>query len=407
MFAGQNHLFVMNRVAKRMLVLSESETLAMARRSRELKAQGKDVISLSIGEPDYDTPEFLKESAYKAIRENYTHYTPVAGFQELREAAALKFKRDNNIGYKPEQIVVSTGAKQSIANAIMSLVDEGDEVLLPAPYWVSYIEMVKLAGGTPRVVYAGLEHDFKVNPDMLRPFINEKTRMIVFSSPCNPTGSVYSREELKALASFLSAYPELIIISDEIYEHINFGEKHCSIASFDEVYNQTITVNGLSKCFAMTGWRLGYLGAPKWIADACDKFQGQITSGTNSIAQRVAIDALQADPVVIHPMVEGFHKRRDLMYGLLKEIDGLEVNLPKGAFYFFPNIEAFLGKRSGNFEVNTAHDLTMYLLNEHLLATVSGEAFGCAKSIRLSYATSEDQIVESVKRLKAGLEALQ
>jgi aspartate aminotransferase len=396
----------MNRVAKRLMVLSESETLAMARRSRELKAQGKDVISLSIGEPDYDTPDFLKESAYRAIKENYTHYTPVAGFAELREAAAVKFKRDNGIDYKPEQIVVSTGAKQSIANAILSLVDVGDEVLLPAPYWVSYIEMIRLAGGIPKVVYAGLDHDFKINPEMLKEHITEKTRMIIFSSPCNPTGSVYSYDELKNLAAFFAQYPELLIISDEIYEHIRFGEKHTSIASFPEVYDRTITVNGLSKCFAMTGWRLGYIGAPKWIADACDKFQGQITSGTCSISQRVAIDALLADPEVVQSMVEGFHKRRDLMYSLLKDINGLKVNLPQGAFYFFPDVSVFLGKTVDGHHIGNTQDLTMYLLNTHLLATVSGEAFGCDKSIRLSYATSEDLIIESAKRLKAGLEAI-
>jgi aspartate aminotransferase len=397
----------MNRVAKRLQVLSESETLAMARRSRELKAQGKDVISLSIGEPDYDTPSFLKEAAIRAINENYTHYTPVAGFQELRDAAVVKFKRDNNIGYKADQIVVSTGAKQSIANVILSLVDEGDEVLLPAPYWVSYIELIKLAGGIPKIVYSGIEHDFKINPDMLSEHLSEKTRLIIFSSPCNPTGSVYSKADLSMLADYFAQFPNLLIVSDEIYEHIRFGEKHCSIASFPQVYDKTITVNGLSKCFAMTGWRLGYIGAPKWIADACDKFQGQITSGTCSITQRTAIEALLADPDKIQPMVEGFRKRRDLMYSLLKEIKGLDVNLPEGAFYFFPNVEHFLGKRYGDTIISNTHELTLFLLNEHLIATVSGEAFGCSRSIRLSYATSEEVITESVRRLKKGLEALQ
>jgi aspartate aminotransferase len=379
----------------------------MARRSRELKAQGKDVISLSIGEPDYDTPSFLKEAAIRAINENYTHYTPVAGFQELRDAAVVKFKRDNNIEYKADQIVVSTGAKQSIANVILSLVDEGDEVLLPAPYWVSYIELIKLAGGIPKIVYSGIEHDFKINPDMLSEHLSEKTRLIIFSSPCNPTGSVYSKADLSMLADYFAQFPNLLIVSDEIYEHIRFGEKHCSIASFPQVYDKTITVNGLSKCFAMTGWRLGYIGAPKWIADACDKFQGQITSGTCSITQRTAIEALLADPDKIQPMVEGFRKRRDLMYSLLKEIKGLDVNLPEGAFYFFPNVEHFLGKRYGDTIISNTHELTLFLLNEHLIATVSGEAFGCSRSIRLSYATSEEVITESVRRLKKGLEALQ
>jgi aspartate aminotransferase len=396
----------MNRVAKRLMVLSESETLAMARRSRELKAQGKDVISLSIGEPDYDTPDFIKAAGIQAIEQNFSHYTPVAGFADLRQCIARKFKRDNGIHYSPEQIVVSTGAKQSIANVILSLVDVGDEVLLPAPYWVSYIEMIKLAGGIPKIVYAGLEQDYKITPEMLAPHISEKTRLIIFSSPCNPTGSVYSEVELRAIADFLQKHPDILVVSDEIYEHIRFEGKHTSIASFPDMYDRTITVNGLSKSFAMTGWRLGYIGAPRWIADACDKFQGQITSGTSSISQRAAIAALDADPSTVAYMVEGFRKRRDLMYGLLQEIKGLGVNLPEGAFYFFPDVTAFIGKRYNNEVIESPQALTMYLLNEHLLATVSGEAFGCNRSIRLSYAVSEAEIRESVKRLKAGLEAL-
>lgn len=388
------------------MVLSESETLAMARRSRELKALGKDIISLSIGEPDFDTPQFVKDAAKLAIDENFTHYTPVAGYAELRQAISTKFKRDNGLNYAPEQIVVSTGAKQSIANAILSLVDPGDEVLLPAPYWVSYIEMIRLAGGIPVVIYSGIEHDFKITPEQLAPHITAKTRMMIFSSPCNPTGSVYSNDELKAMAQFFQHYPDIFIISDEIYEHIRFEGKHTSIASFPEIYDRTITVNGLSKSFAMTGWRLGYIGAPKWIADACDKFQGQITSGTCSITQRAAIAALEADPEVIATMVQGFHQRRDLMYGLLKEIKDLQVNLPEGAFYFFPNVSAFLGKMGAGQLIQTPQELTMYLLNEFQLATVGGEAFGCNDSIRLSYAVSEAQIIESVKRLKAGLESL-
>ncbi len=397
----------MNRVSNRLMVLSESETLAMARRTRELKAQGIDVISLSLGEPDYDTPMFIKEAAKKAIDENFTHYPPVAGYPELREAVSLKFKRDNAIEYAPDQIVVSTGAKQSIANAILSLINPGDEVLLPAPYWVSYIEIIKLAGGIPKVIYAGIEQDFKVTPDQLRPSISDKTRMMIFSSPCNPTGSVYSRQELESIASFFQDYPEVIIISDEIYEHIRFKGKHCSIASLPNMKERVVTVNGLSKSFAMTGWRLGYIGAPKWIADACDKFQGQITSGTCTITQRAAIAALNADPKVIQPMVEGFHKRRDLMLGLLREITGLKVNEPEGAFYFFPDVSAFLGKKGNGQQINTSIELTMYLINQFHLATVGGEAFGCDKSIRLSYATSEEIIIESVKRLKAGLESLE
>lgn len=389
------------------MVLSESETLAMARRTRELKAQGIDVISLSLGEPDYDTPSFIKDAAKKAIDENFTHYPPVAGYADLREAVALKFRRDNGIEYAPDQIVVSTGAKQSIANAILSLINPGDEVLLPAPYWVSYIEIIKLAGGIPKVIYAGIEQDFKVTPAQLRPFISDKTRMMIFSSPCNPTGSVYSKEELEKIADLFREFPEVIIVSDEIYEHIRFKGKHCSMASLPGMKERVVTVNGLSKSFAMTGWRLGYIGAPKWIADACDKFQGQITSGTCTITQRAAIAALTADPEVIQPMVEGFHKRRDLMLGLLRGIEGLKVNEPEGAFYFFPDVSAFLGKKGNGQVIHTSIELTMYLINHFHLATVGGEAFGCAKSIRLSYATSEETIIESVKRLKAGLESLQ
>jgi aspartate aminotransferase len=396
----------MNRVANRLLVLSESETLAMARRSRELKALGKDIISLSIGEPDYNTPDFIKDAAKKALDNNHTHYTPVSGIPELREAISVKFKRDNQLIYKPDQIVVSTGAKQSIANVILSLINPGDEVLLPAPYWVSYIEIIKLAGGIPVIVYAGIEQDYKINPEQLAPYMSEKTRLAIFSSPSNPTGSVYSGEELEKLAKFFADFPQLYIISDEIYEHINFTGKHTSLASFPEIYNQVITVNGVSKCFAMTGWRLGYIGAPKWIADACDKLQGQITSGTNSITQYAAITALLADPAVLKPMIEGFHARRDLTLQLLLQIKELRVNKPDGAFYFFPDVSSFLGRSGNGVTIHSTQDLTMYLLNEFQLATVSGEAFGCSKSIRLSYATSEDTIREAIKRLKAGLESL-
>jgi len=397
----------MNRVSNRLKVLSESETLAMARRCRELIAQGRDVISLSIGEPDYDTPDFIKESAKKAIDENYSHYTPVAGFADLRQAVCTKFKRDNGLDYKPEQVVVSTGAKQSIANVILSLINPGDEVLLPAPYWVSYIEMIKLAGGIPVVIYSGIENDFKITPDQLAPHVTEKTKMMIFSSPCNPTGSVYRRDELAALATFFADKEDVFIISDEIYEHIHFDVQHTSLASFPEVHERVITVNGLSKCYAMTGWRLGYIGAAKWIADACDKFQGQITSGACSITQRAAITALLANPEVIIPMVTGFRRRRDLMMNLLDEIEGLKTNVPDGAFYFFPDVSSFLGKKGRGIQINDTLGLTMYLLNEFNLATVSGEAFGCGKSIRLSYATSDDVITESVKRLKAGLESLE
>jgi len=397
----------MNRVSDRLMALSESETLAMARRTRELKAQGHHVVSLSLGEPDYNTPDFIKEAAKQAIDENYSHYPPVAGFQDLKEAIALKFLRDNQLNYKPSQIVVSNGAKQSIANVVMSLINPGDEVILPAPYWVSYIEIIKLAGGVPKVLYAGIDQDFKISPQQLEQSIKPASRLMIFSSPCNPTGSVYSESELKALADVIKKHDNLLVLSDEIYEHIRFGIKHFSMAAVDGMSERTITVNGLSKGFAMTGWRLGYLGAPEWIAAACDKFQGQITSGSCSITQRAAIAAMKADPIRIAPMVEGFEKRRNLMYDLLKEIDGIQVNKPDGAFYFFPDISSFFGKKTpdGN-TITSSIELSMYLINHHHLALVGGEAFGCKKSVRLSYATSEDVLIEAVKRLKSGLEQL-
>jgi aspartate aminotransferase len=379
----------------------------MARRTRELKAQGHHVVSLSLGEPDYNTPEFIKLAAKQAIDDNFSHYPPVAGFQELKEAVAFKFKRDNNLNYSASQIVVSTGAKQSIANVVLSLINPGDEVILPAPYWVSYIEMIKLAGGIPKIVYAGIGEDFKISPAQLENAITPASRLMIFSSPCNPTGSVYSENELRALADVIKKHPDLYVISDEIYEHIRFGIGHFSMAAIDGMSERTITVNGLSKGFAMTGWRLGFIGAPEWIATACDKFQGQITSGACSITQRAAIAALQADPAQIHYMVEGFEKRRNLMYDLLKSIDGLQVNQPEGAFYFFPDVSSFFGKKTPAGDViNNSIDLSMYLINTMHLALVGGEAFGCKNSVRLSYATSEDVLIEAVKRLKSGLEQL-
>lgn len=396
----------MNRVSDRLLALSESETLAMARKTRELKAQGHDVISLSLGEPDYDTPTYIKEAAKRAIDENYSHYTPVSGYPELKEAICKKFARDNSLDYAPNQIVVSTGAKQSIANIMLSLINPGDEVLLPAPYWVSYIELIKLAGGVPVILYAGIDQDFKIKPEQIAKNISEKTRLMIFSSPCNPTGSVYSKEELESMANEIRKHKDLLVVSDEIYELIRFSGEHCSLASIEGMHEQAITVNGLSKGFAMTGWRLGYIGAPKWVAAACDKIQGQITSGACSISQQAAIEALSNDPEKSHYMVDGFKARRDLMYKLLKEIDGLEVNLPHGAFYFFPDISHFLGKKANGKVINSSIDLSMHLLNTVHLAVVGGDAFGCKNSIRLSYATSEDILIEAVKRLKKGLEAL-
>jgi aspartate aminotransferase len=386
--------------------LSESQTLAMARLSRELIAQGKDIISLSIGEPDFDTPQFIKDAAKKAIDENYTHYTPVPGYPELRKAVSLKFKRDNNLDYSPEQIVVSTGAKHSLTNLALTILNPGDEVLLPAPYWVSYHDMIKIAEAKPIIINSGIEADFKVTPAQIEKAITPKTRMLWFSSPCNPSGSVYSKEELLAIAQVIAKHPNIIIVADEIYEHINFLDKHQSIAQFDFIKEQVVTVNGVSKGYAMTGWRIGYIGAPKWIADACTKMQGQFTSGTCSIAQKAAQAALEADPASIIPMQEAFKKRRDLVLKLMSEIPGLILNEPKGAFYVFPNVSYFFGKSDGETTIKNADDLSMFLLNKGLIAMVSGDAFGNPECLRLSYATSEDILTEAIKRMKNTLATL-
>jgi aspartate aminotransferase len=394
------------KLAARLSKISESQTLAMARKSRELQALGKDIISLSIGEPDYNTPDFIKEAAKLAIDQNYTHYTPVAGFQDLRVAIAAKFKRDNQIEYKPEQIVVSTGAKQSIANVILSLIDLNDEVIVPIPYWVSYIELIKLSDGIPVFVHAGVDANFKITPAQLEAAITPKTKMIIFSTPCNPSGSVYNKHELQALAAVLEKYPQIYIVSDEIYEHINFVGRHESIAQFASIYDRVITVNGVSKGFAMTGWRIGYIGAPLWIAQACEKMQGQFTSGTCSIAQRAALAAVLADPEVVKPMRDGFLKRRNMVLEMLKEIPGLKTNVPDGAFYVFPDISSYFGKSDGDYKVNNSAELCMYLLNTANLALVSGDAFGDDNCVRFSYATSEDKIIEAIKRLKNALARL-
>ena len=386
--------------------LSESQTLAMARLSRELIAQGKDIISLSIGEPDFDTPQFIKDAAKKAIDENYTHYTPVPGYPELRKAVSLKFKRDNNLDYSPEQIVVSTGAKHSLTNLALTILNPGDEVLLPAPYWVSYHDMIKIAEAKPIIINSGIEADFKVTPSQIEKAITRKTRMLWFSSPCNPSGSVYSKEELLAIAQVIAKHSNIIIVADEIYEHINFLDKHQSIAQFDFIKEQVVTVNGVSKGYAMTGWRIGYIGAPKWIADACTKMQGQFTSGTCSIAQKAAQAALEADPASIIPMQEAFKKRRDLVLKLMSEIPGLILNEPKGAFYVFPNVSYFFGKSDGETTIKNADDLSMFLLNKGLIAMVSGDAFGNPECLRLSYATSEDILTEAIKRMKNTLATL-
>jgi aspartate aminotransferase len=396
----------MQKIADRLNKLAESQTLAMARRSREMKAQGIDVINLSIGEPDFDTPQFVKDAAIKAINENYTHYTPVPGFLELRQAISRKFKRDNNLNYTPDQIVVSTGAKQSIANTVLSLINDGDEVIVPVPYWVSYIELIKLADGIPVTISTNIDTNFKITAEQLEKTITPKTRMMIFSSPCNPSGSVYSKEELEQIANVIAKNPNVLVISDEIYEHINFEGQHCSLASFPNVYEQVITVNGVSKGFAMTGWRIGYIGAPIWISKACEKMQGQFTSGTSSISQMAALAAVDADKSVVQPMCEEFKRRRELVYNLLSAIPNLKCNMPTGAFYFFPDISAYFGKSFNGNKINNSADLCMFLLNEVHVAAVSGDAFGDDNCFRISYACSEKDIIEAVSRIKKGLELL-
>lgn len=396
----------MIELSKRLMEMEESATLAMSRKSRELKAEGKDVISLSLGEPDFFTPQFIKDAANQAMVDNYTMYTPVQGYDDLRDSISLKFKRDNNLNYTKDQIVVSTGAKQSIANVVMSLINAGDEVIIPAPYWVSYLEIVKVVEGVPVVINAGIETDFKVPAAELEKAITPKTKMIIFSTPCNPTGSVYSKEELRAWADVLKKYPDIVIISDEIYEHINFTGKHESLAQFEDVYNQVVTINGVSKAWAMTGWRLGYIGAPKLIADACTKIQGQFTSATCSITQKASIAAMNADPAVLNDMINAFKNRRDLVLEALNKIEGIKTNVPEGAFYVFPDISSYFGKSYEGTTINSAEDLCMFLLSDALVALVTGEAFGDKNCIRISYAASEETLIEVMKRMKISLEKL-
>ena len=393
-------------LSDRIKKLSESQTIAMARRSRELQAEGIDVISLSLGEPDLNAPDHVKEAAKTAVDEDWSHYPPVAGYPELRQAISDKFKRQNGLDYKPEQIVVSTGAKQSLSNVILSLVNPGDEVLILAPYWVSYLELVKLAGGKPRFVTAGIDTDFKSSSQELDEAINEDTKLIIFSSPSNPTGSFYTKDELQGFAQVIARHPKVFAIADEIYEHLNFNGKHESLAQFPEVYDQVITVNGVSKAYAMTGYRIGYIGAPQWIAKACDKMQGQITSGANSIAQRAAIAALETPESWLKEMANIFSKRRELVTELFSEIEGLKTNMPGGAFYLFPEVSALFGHEFNGQEVNNANDLCMYFLNECHVAMVPGEAFGAPGYVRLSYATSEANLKEAARRIKVGVEKL-
>lgn len=400
----------MEILSNRILQMSESETLAMTRIARELKAQGKDVISLSIGEPDFNTPEIVKEAAKKAIDNNYTHYPPVPGYADLREAISKKFKRDNNLDYKPEQIVVSTGAKQSIFQTVMALVNPGDEVIIPTPFWVSYKEIVKVAEAKTVYVKTTLAHNFKVTPQQLEAAITPKTKLIMFSSPSNPTGMLYTKEELKGIADVLAKHPNVYAMADEIYEHINFEGKHESLAQFDYIKDQVITVNGVAKGFAMTGWRIGFIGANVKIAKACDKLQGQVTSATCSIAQRATITAMELNPADnkdIIDMRNKFRERRDLMFKLLKDIPNINVILPQGAFYFFPEVNYYYGKSFKDYKINNSNDLAMYLLYEANVALVPGAAFGDDNCIRFSYATSDNLLIEAVRRIKEALLKLQ
>ncbi|NRR91065.1 pyridoxal phosphate-dependent aminotransferase [Winogradskyella undariae] len=392
-----------DQLSDRINNLATSATLAMAAKARELRAEGKDIIGLSLGEPDFNTPDFIKDAAIEAINQNYNSYTPVDGYVELKEAIITKFKRDNNLSYTLPQIVVSTGAKQSLANIASVMINAGDEVILPCPYWVSYSDIVKLSDGVPVEVTTSIDNDFKMTAEQLEAAITPKTKMIWYSSPCNPSGSVYSKEELRALADVLKKYPNIYVVSDEIYEHINFKGGHFSMAEFEDMYDRTITVNGVSKAFAMTGWRIGYIGAPDWIARACNKMQGQITSGANCIAQRAVIKALEAEPSSIKYMVDEFKERRQLILSLLSEIDGFKTNEPEGAFYVFPNISAYFGKTIKGKTINNASDFSLFLLEEALVATVTGEAFGNKDCIRISYAASQDEIKEAIKRIKTAL----
>jgi aspartate aminotransferase len=398
----------MTHLSNRVNNLAESQTIAMARKSRELKAAGIDIISLSLGEPDFTTPHIIKEAAIKAINEDFSYYTHVSGYLELREAICKKFKRDNGLTYSPDEIVVSTGAKQSIANAVLSIVNPGDEVIIPAPFWVSYLEILKLAEGVPVIVDTKIDADFKITPKQLESIITPKSRLIMISTPCNPTGSVYSKAELKALAEVVARHEELYILSDEIYEHINFVDGHQSFAQFDFIKDRVITINGVSKGFAMTGWRGGIMAAPKWIAQACDKMQGQFTSATCSITQKAMHKAMELDfNTYIKPMRDAFLQRRDLVLNLMKDIPGLKTNTPQGAFYVYPEVSYYFGKKYKHHLINNATDLSLYLLEEGHLALVPGAAFGDDIYIRFSYATSEENLKEALKRMKEALGKLQ
>ncbi|MDR1938072.1 MAG: pyridoxal phosphate-dependent aminotransferase [Tannerellaceae bacterium] len=396
----------MTQVSDRIANLSPSETLAMSQKSSELKAQGIDVINLSVGEPDFFTPDHIKEAAKKAIDANFSFYSPVPGYPDLRNAIVEKLRRENGLDYTPEQIVVSGGAKQSVCNALLSIVNPGDEVIVPAPYWVSYVEMVKLAEGVNVVVEAGIDQDFKITPAQLEAAITPKTRALILCSPSNPTGSVYSRDELAGLAAVLARHPGIIVLSDEIYEHINYAGAHQSIAQFEDIRDRVVVINGVSKAYAMTGWRIGFIAAPLWIAKACNKLQGQYTSGASSIAQKASVAAFSGDQTCVARMREAFLRRRDLVVGLCREIPDIKISVPQGAFYLFPEVDAYFGKSAGGRTVRDAADLAMYLLEVGHVATVGGAAFGAPRCLRFSYATSDENLIEAIARIKKALEAL-
>ena len=380
--------------------MATSATLAMAAKARELRQAGENIIGLSLGEPDFTVPDFVKDAAIKAVEDNYHSYTPVDGYADLKQAVITKFKRDNNLTYTASQIVVSTGAKQSLYNLAQVLLNPGDEVLLPAPYWVSYSDISKIAGGVPVEIKTSINRDFKVTPQELEKAITPKTKMMIYSSPCNPSGSVYSKQELRALADVLVKYPNIIVISDEIYEHINFTQQHASMAHFEDMYDRTVTVNGVSKAFSMTGWRIGYIGAPEYIARACNKMQGQVTSGANCIGQKAAVTALENSPSKIKYMIDAFKERRGLILGLLADIDGFKINEPQGAFYVFPDISYYFGKTLRGTTINSATDFSLFLLENAKVATVTGEAFGDPNCIRISYAASNDDITTAMSQIK-------
>lgn len=396
----------MKEVSNRVAALAPSQTLAMSQKSSELREQGIDVINLSVGEPDFNTPDHIKQAAKEAIDQNFSTYSPVPGYMDLRKAICHKMLRDNDLEFTPDQIVVSNGAKQSLCNAILALVNKGDEVIIPAPYWVSYVEMVKLAEGNSVIIEAGFEQDFKITPAQLEAAITPRTKMLILCSPSNPSGSVYSQEELQGLAEVLKRHPQVYILADEIYEHINYVGKHQSIAQFADLRERIVIVNGVSKAYAMTGWRIGFIAAPLWIAKACNKLQGQYTSGASSIAQKASVAAFAGDQSCVEVMRSAFERRRNLVVELASQIEGFKVNKPDGAFYLFPEVSAYLGKRYGERTINTSSDLAMFLLEVGHVATVAGDAFGMPCCLRFSYATSDENLVEALRRIKNTLALL-